>query len=80
MRLAALYRGDPGDAGDARLHVAVDGGFAPVDELAAAARRPDRRVAARWVRSDDLGVPLRPTPPRLIRPPDLHVIIDNRFR
>ena len=38
MRLAALYRGE---AGDARLHVAVDGGFAPVDELAAAARRPD---------------------------------------
>ena len=38
MRLAALYRGD---AGDPRLHVAVDGGFAPVDELAAGARRPD---------------------------------------
>ena len=38
MRLAALYRGD---ARDARLHIAVDGGFAAVDELAAAARRPD---------------------------------------
>ena len=38
MRLAALYRED---AGDARLHVAADGGFAPVDELAAGARRPD---------------------------------------
>src|SRR5205814_10345840 len=38
VRLAALYLTD---AGDARLHVAVDGGFAPVDELAAAARRPD---------------------------------------
>ena len=38
MRLAALYRGD---AGDPRLHVAVDGGFAACDELAAAARRPD---------------------------------------
>jgi acylpyruvate hydrolase len=47
VRLAALYRGDagdagdPGDAGDVRLHVAVDGGFAPVDDLAAGARRPD---------------------------------------
>ena len=38
MRLAALYRTD---AGDTRLHVAVDGGFAAVDELAAGARRPD---------------------------------------
>ena len=38
MRLAALYRGD---AGDARLHVAVGGGFAAVDDLAAAARHPD---------------------------------------
>jgi 2-keto-4-pentenoate hydratase/2-oxohepta-3-ene-1,7-dioic acid hydratase in catechol pathway len=38
VRLAALYRED---ARDVRLHVAVDGGFASVDELAAAARRPD---------------------------------------
>ena len=38
MRLAALYRED---ARDARLHVAVDGGFAVVDELAAEAGRPD---------------------------------------
>ena len=41
MRLAALYGGDPGDAGDVRLHVAVDGGFASVDDLAAGAGRPD---------------------------------------
>ena len=36
MRLAALYRGDETEP---RLHIAVDGGFAPVDELAAG--RPD---------------------------------------
>src|SRR5205814_7173988 len=38
VRLAALYLTD---AGDARLHIAVDGGFAPVDELASAAGRAD---------------------------------------
>ena len=32
MRLAALYRGDETEP---RLHIAVDGGFSPVDELAA---------------------------------------------
>jgi 2-keto-4-pentenoate hydratase/2-oxohepta-3-ene-1,7-dioic acid hydratase in catechol pathway len=37
VRLAALYRED---ASDARLHVAADGGFAAVDDLAAAAGRP----------------------------------------
>jgi 2-keto-4-pentenoate hydratase/2-oxohepta-3-ene-1,7-dioic acid hydratase in catechol pathway len=38
VRLAALPREDTREA---RLHVAVDGGFAVVDELAATARRPD---------------------------------------
>ena len=60
MRLAALYRGD---AGDARLHVAVDGGFAAVDELAAGARRPDlaglRDVGDLYARGADATEQLR---------------------
>ena len=60
MRLAALYRGD---AGDARLHVAVDGGFAAVDELAAEARRPDlaglRDVGDLYARGADVVEQLR---------------------
>jgi 2-keto-4-pentenoate hydratase/2-oxohepta-3-ene-1,7-dioic acid hydratase in catechol pathway len=60
VRLAALYRGD---AGDARLHVAVDGGFAAVDELAAGARRPDlaglRDVGDLYARGADAVEQLR---------------------
>ncbi len=60
MRLAALYRGD---ARDTRLHVAVDGGFAAVDELAAAARRPDlaglRDVGDLYARGADAVAELR---------------------
>src|SRR6516162_6336799 len=60
VRLAALYRGD---AGDARLHVAVDGGFAAVDELAAAARRPGlaglRDVGDLYARGSDAVAELR---------------------
>ena len=62
MRLAALYRGDA-DAGDIRLHVAVDGGFAPVDEVAAGARRPDlaglRDVGDLYARGADAVADLR---------------------
>jgi len=60
VRLAALYRED---AGDACLHVAVDGGFAPVDELAAGARRPDlaglRDVGDLYARGADAVEQLR---------------------
>ena len=60
MRLAALYRGD---AWDPRLHIALDGGFAAVDELAAAARRPDlaglRDVGDLYARGSDAVVQLR---------------------
>jgi 2-keto-4-pentenoate hydratase/2-oxohepta-3-ene-1,7-dioic acid hydratase in catechol pathway len=60
VRLAALYRGD---ARDARLHVAVDGGFAAVDELAAAARRPGlaglRDVGDLYARGSDAVAELR---------------------
>ena len=60
MRLAALYRTDPGDT---RLHVAVDGGFAAVDELAAGARRPDlaglRDVGDLYARGADAVEQLR---------------------
>jgi 2-keto-4-pentenoate hydratase/2-oxohepta-3-ene-1,7-dioic acid hydratase in catechol pathway len=60
VRLAALYRGD---AGDTRLHVAVDGGFAAVDELAAGARRPDlaglRDVGDLYARGEDAVAALR---------------------
>ena len=60
MRLAALYRGETRDA---RLHVAVDGGFVAVDELAAAARRPDlaglRDVGDLYARGADAVAELR---------------------
>ena len=60
MRLAALYRGD---AWDPRLHIAVDGGFAAVDELAAAARRPDlaglRDAGDLYARGSDAVAQLR---------------------
>jgi len=60
VRLAALYRGD---AWDPRLHIAVDGGFAAVDELAAAARRPDlaglRDVGDLYARGSDAVAQLR---------------------
>jgi 2-keto-4-pentenoate hydratase/2-oxohepta-3-ene-1,7-dioic acid hydratase in catechol pathway len=60
VRLAALYRTD---AGDTRLHVAADGGFAAVDELAAGARRPDlaglRDVGDLYARGDDALEQLR---------------------
>ena len=60
MRLAALYRGGPGDV---RLHVAVDSGFAPVDDLAAAAGRPDlaglRDVGDLYARGADAIAGLR---------------------
>ena len=60
MRLAALYRGD---AWDPRLHIAVDGGFAAVDELAAAARRPDlaglRDVGDLYARGSEAVAQLR---------------------
>ena len=65
MRLAALYRGD---ATPARLHIAVDGGFAPVDELAAAARRPNlaglRDVGDLYARGADALADLRAIAPR----------------
>jgi len=60
VRLAALYRGETRDA---RLHVAVDGGFVAVDELAAAARRPDlaglRDVGDLYARGADAVAELR---------------------
>src|SRR5689334_25439637 len=58
VRLAALYRGD--ETGP-RLHIAVDGGFAPVDELAAG--RPDlaglRDVGDLYARGEDAVAALR---------------------
>ena len=60
MRLAALYRGD---AWDPRLHIAVDGGFVAVDELAAPVRRPDlaglRDVGDLYARGSDAVAQLR---------------------
>src|ERR1700761_454738 len=62
VRLAALYRGDETEP---RLHIAVDGGFAPVDELAAAsaASRPDlaglRDVGALYAQGEDAVAALR---------------------
>src|SRR5438477_308155 len=51
------------EAGAARLHVAVDGGFAPVDELAAAARLPGlaglRDVGDLYARGADAIAELR---------------------
>ena len=56
MRLAALYRGDETEP---RLHLAVDGGFAPVDELG----RPDqtglRDVGDLYARGEDAVAALR---------------------
>jgi 2-keto-4-pentenoate hydratase/2-oxohepta-3-ene-1,7-dioic acid hydratase in catechol pathway len=64
VRLAALYRGDETEP---RLHIAVDGGFAPVDELAAG--RPDltgssgltglRDVGDLYARGEDAVAALR---------------------
>jgi 2-keto-4-pentenoate hydratase/2-oxohepta-3-ene-1,7-dioic acid hydratase in catechol pathway len=58
VRLAALYRGDETEP---RLHIAVDGGFAPVDELAS--RRPDlaglRDVGDLYARGEDAVAALR---------------------
>jgi 2-keto-4-pentenoate hydratase/2-oxohepta-3-ene-1,7-dioic acid hydratase in catechol pathway len=63
VRLAALYRGDETEP---RLHIAVDSGFAPVDELASAAGsagRPDlaglRDVGDLYARGEDAIVALR---------------------
>ena len=58
MRLAALYRGDETEP---RLHIAVDGGFAPVDELAVG--RPDltglRDVGDLYARGEEAVAALR---------------------
>jgi 2-keto-4-pentenoate hydratase/2-oxohepta-3-ene-1,7-dioic acid hydratase in catechol pathway len=58
VRLAALYRADETEP---RLHLAVDGGFAPVDELAAG--RPDlaglRDVGDLYARGEDAVAALR---------------------
>jgi 2-keto-4-pentenoate hydratase/2-oxohepta-3-ene-1,7-dioic acid hydratase in catechol pathway len=58
VRLAALYRGDETEP---RLHIAVDGGFAPVDELASG--RPDltglRDVGDLYARGEDAVAALR---------------------
>jgi 2-keto-4-pentenoate hydratase/2-oxohepta-3-ene-1,7-dioic acid hydratase in catechol pathway len=58
VRLAALYRGDETEP---RLHIAVDGGFAPVDELAAS--RPDltglRDVGDLYARGEEAVAALR---------------------
>ena len=58
MRLAALYRGDEAEP---RLYLAVDGGFAPVDELAAG--RPElaglRDVGDLYARGEDAVAALR---------------------
>jgi 2-keto-4-pentenoate hydratase/2-oxohepta-3-ene-1,7-dioic acid hydratase in catechol pathway len=62
VRLAALYRGDETEP---RLHLAVDGGFAPVDELASASRgnRPDltglRDVGDLYARGEEAVAALR---------------------
>ena len=60
MRLAALYRGDETEP---RLHIAVGGGFAPVDELASAAGRSGldglRDVGDLYARGEDAVAALR---------------------
>jgi 2-keto-4-pentenoate hydratase/2-oxohepta-3-ene-1,7-dioic acid hydratase in catechol pathway len=60
VRLAALYRGDETEP---RLHIAVDGGFAPVSELASAASRPDlaglRDVGDLYAQGEDTVAALR---------------------
>ncbi len=65
MRLAALYT--EGTA-DARLYLAVDGGFALVEEVAAAARRPGlaglRDVGDLYARGADALADLRAIAPR----------------
>src|SRR5690348_1584371 len=52
VRLAALYRGDETEP---RLHIAVDRGFAPVDELASAAGQAGRAVRPDLTGLRDVG-------------------------
>ena len=65
VRLAALYTDGTTDP---RLHLAVDGGFAPVETVAAAARRPNlaglRDVGDLYARGADAVADLRAIAPR----------------